>query len=665
MARLADIIQAGMGSVRQEEENARQGTKNALLRVSDKLAERASYERSAKQLSEIWSRELGGRDMVDDEMVMEEGVEGVVQRIQTEKDRRMSEAEGLEKTFEEKGRVGVEVETTRRDRLTGTLEEFGDKYPNAAQDQESYKFFTSPDQLDNSTTANLIDSALRVEKNLKILDTYKKEQKQYTTKLAGLGDQAIFDSISNLRFDVNKPEESYNNLTKTYFQGVFDYSENINNMNKAKLLAETGKANIKKYEGIFSADNTLARMAIMQSPDQRVLFFNDKNEIIPGTEDALLRRIISVQGGIEYNNRGRESALESLKEMNELQVKYFSSDLLPEQMPEVEKGIIQDIIRGLTTVRDGELVDGAGVPFEVEGVIPSRALRYSKDQKIKDIVKAIDDNSFLTLDIQKTVNNFDVDQSGNVLGEALIFTGETLHPEKGGIDDPLSTNVVQGALWNYTDKPYAIPESAGEGVVKPKRETSSVENLNLSPKANRLKAKFGGGGDKAEEPHVKPINDYDSITKFKGGKAGADSIGIRVTVGSTDLKNRFTGEIIGTIGKSRWIKAQKNGKVLGINTDGQKDTIVVKYDDGVIVQYKNVNSKLLKRGDKIQGGSIITVMLGGKNDEEGYVDIIAYASSSGGTKPVDAQKYLFGDEKDTSKLSLEAEKLKIALGVNK
>jgi len=47
------------------------------------------------------------------------------------------------------------------------------------------------------------------------------------------------------------------------------------------------------------------------------------------------------------------------------------------------------------------------------------------------------------------------------------------------------------------------------------------------------------------------------------------------------------------------------------------------------------------------------------------LDIIAYASSSGGTKPVDAQKYLFGDEKDTSKLSLEAEKLKIALGVNK
>jgi len=51
----------------------------------------------------------------------------------------------------------------------------------------------------------------------------------------------------------------------------------------------------------------------------------------------------------------------------------------------------------------------------------------------------------------------------------------------------------------------------------------------------------------------------------------------------------------------------------------KKITIVVKYDDGVIVQYKNVNSKLLKRGDKIQGGSIITVMLGGKNDEEGYV----------------------------------------------
>ena len=650
MAKIRDIIQAGIGSVKQEEDNARRQTKTALQGISDKLAERASYERSAKQLSEIWSRELGGRDMVDDEMVMEEGVEGVVQRIQTEKDRRMSEAEGLEKTFEEKGRVGVEVETTRRDRLTGTLEEFGDKYPNAAQDQESYKFFTSPDQLDNSTTANLIDSALRVEKNLKILDTYKKEQKQYTTKLAGLGDQAIFDSISNLRFDVNKPEESYNNLTETYFQGVFDYSENINNMNKAKLLEETDRANIKKYEGIFSADNTLARMAIMQSPDQRVLFFNDKNEIIPGTEDALLRRIISVQGGIEYNNRGRESALESLKEMNELQVKYFSSDLLPEQMPEVEKGIIQDIIRGLTTVRDGELVDGAGVPFEVEGVIPSRALRYSKDQKIKDIVKAIDDNSFLTLDIQKTVNNFDVDQSGNVLGEALIFTGETLHPEKGGIDDPLSTNVVQGALWNYTDKPYAIPERADEETVEPETPPETPPEV---------------ADDKAEEPHVKPINDYDSITKFKGGKAGADSIGIRVTVGSTDLKNRFTGEIIGTIGKSRWIKAQKNGKVLGINTDGQKDTIVVKYDDGVIVQYKNVNSKLLKRGDKIQGGSIITVMLGGKNDEEGYVDIIAYASSSGGTKPVDAQKYLFGDEKDTSKLSLEAEKLKIALGVNK
>ena len=650
MAKIRDIIQAGIGSVKQEEDNARRQTKTALQGISDKLAERASYERSAKQLSEIWSRELGGRDMVDDEMVMEEGVEGVVQRIQTEKDRRMSEAEGLEKTFEEKGRVGVEVETTRRDRLTGTLEEFGDKYPNAAQDQESYKFFTSPDQLDNSTTANLIDSALRVEKNLKILDTYKKEQKQYTTKLAGLGDQAIFDSISNLRFDVNKPEESYNNLTETYFQGVFDYSENINNMNKAKLLEETDRANIKKYEGIFSADNTLARMAIMQSPDQRVLFFNDKNEIIPGTEDALLRRIISVQGGIEYNNRGRESALESLKEMNELQVKYFSSDLLPEQMPEVEKGIIQDIIRGLTTVRDGELVDGAGVPFEVEGVIPSRALRYSKDQKIKDIVKAIDDNRFLTLDIQKTVNNFDVDQSGNVLGEALIFTGETLHPEKGGIDDPLSTNVVQGALWNYTDKPYAIPESAGEETVEPETPPETPPEV---------------ADDKAEEPHVKPINDYDSITKFKGGKAGADSIGIRVTVGSTDLKNRFTGEIIGTIGKSRWIKAQKNGKVLGINTDGQKDTIVVKYDDGVIVQYKNVISKLLKRGDKIQGGSIITVMLGGKNDEEGYVDIIAYTSSSGGTKPVDAQKYLFGDEKDTSKLSSKAEKLKIALGVNK
>ena len=496
MARLADIIQAGMGSVRQEEENARQGTKNALLRVSDKLAERASYERSAKQLSEIWSRELGGRDMVDDEMVMEEGVEGVVQRIQTEKDRRMSEAEGLEKTFEEKGRVGVEVETTRRDRLTGTLEEFGDKYPNAAQDQESYKFFTSPDQLDNSTTANLIDSALRVEKNLKILDTYKKEQKQYTTKLAGLGDQAIFDSISNLRFDVNKPEESYNNLTKTYFQGVFDYSENINNMNKAKLLAETDKANIKKYEGIFSADNTLARMAIMNNPEISALYLDEEGRIIKGTEDAFLQRILSVQGVIDSERAGSESAKKELKDAVALQKDYYSSNLFSAEVTEPEKKVVMDLIRGITKYRDGDLVNAKTMEsFEIEDVEPTRAFRFSEDQKIIDMVQDIDQKLEYSIDTQNQILNTDLSQSNLTSFEANTFTAGVLSPDtEEGETDEMSP--AMKLAMGLTDNVYVKPESAGEGVVEPERETPPVENLNLSPEANQLKAKLGGGEDK-------------------------------------------------------------------------------------------------------------------------------------------------------------------------
>ena len=484
MARLADIIQAGMGSVRQEEENARQGTKNALLRVSDKLGERASYERSAAQLNSIASRTLGVRGMFNSDMVMEYGAEALAGNIQTEIERRTAASEGKGDTYENGGSTAVTIEKTKDDRMTKFGDEALASFPNAIKNPEAFNLITA--SVDNSTTAAYNDSVNKANRNLKLLDTYEKEKVRHTANLATTGDQAIFDRINNVEFDVNNPEASLNNLTKTAFQGVFDASEKINNMNKAKLLVETDRANIKKYEGIFSADNTLARMAIMNNPEISALYLDEEGRIIKGTEDAFLQRILSVQGVIDSERAGSESAKKELKDAVALQKDYYSSNLFSAEVTEPEKKVVMDLIRGITKYRDGDLFNAKTMEsFEIEDVDPNRAFRFSEDQKIIDMVQDIDQKLEYSIDTQNQILNTDLSQSNLTSFEANTFTAGVLSPDtEEGETDEMST--AMKLAMGLTDNVY----------VKPEWETPPVENLNLSPEANQLKAKLGGGEDK-------------------------------------------------------------------------------------------------------------------------------------------------------------------------
>ena len=595
----------------------RQRRSGAAGQLSQQIGQKIGWKQSAEQLNALGSQNLTDWIPVSWTEVASRGVDPIVQDINFRAQQATAALRGIspEITDPETGISRTKTSPERQADATNITErgnaelELSRKYGNLFEKSELGDAFRSELAM---TPAYKIPQ-LKAEYEVKF-QTYA-ETETYKNKV-------MIDAVSKgINVDGIKDLKSFEDVRAFYLPKL---SAKLKLELDKQNLIETNEVIAKARDKMSNDDDMMAITAAMVDNDNYKDWFDDAGRPTDETYTKPERMSVIKRFGAQY---GSETKLKKEKR-DELLDKAsvwrgtFDSvnvDLSEKYEDDIgEQNKAKTVLLGLQSENPTYTVDNTGKKTII------------KDLNGEKVYKG-DDADFI-LSLNKTYDNYAqatnykaLEEQADLIQKKRIIQIDSILAGKSPYFDYATWAVEEASETDFGSQQGAVTTPVEQPATTPTADVTPV-TADVTPVAVV---------PKAEEPPVKPI-EYGSITKVKDEKTGADSI--RVTTATQDIGGGLT------TGGSRWIKAQKNGTILSINADGQKNTIVIKYDDDVLVQYKNVSTEALKKGNKLQRGNDITTMLSGEGDE-GYVQITAYTSSSGGTKPVDAEKYLFGTGK--------------------